>query len=387
MEGHVGALSALDIDPLALRTPIFLNHAVPIYRRRGADIGSWYYWEQVHFLSAFGIRGFTEFRKRECQSQYVQHVMLDWCVGIDAFHVGGPPFGTRVLATSLLIPWMFLKWHHFATGRAGNTRLKCEALAKLVLSECLQGSVEVEELPSMDVDGIHLPLRRDGCLDIAALCVACPDLSATWESLAGISAILGQPSFCTQPRITDFLCFLESMCWHSSDENPNSWYKELRNTVWSVCCALLEARVEALLQSQTTDVRKIALAPVLGRRNAVRNAWSRKTQLVTRISKTGGNQSCLADSMQAHKGLAAGIGHARCALYSAEAVAAMKDARSHSWSWDASTYGGLSINMAICVHSMNFNAVHCRPKVARGVDRSCVEVASRRGNRKSLIFF
>ena len=133
-----------------------------------------------------------------------------------------------------------------------------------------------------------------------------------------------------------------------------------------IVTAAFELRVHHLL-ADTAPLVRSSVTPVYTRGGyTVRLGPLQKKQILQRLCRTGGQHNAIASGLASHKGYAAIVANVRAAHYRANARETMSFSICMSWSWDGATYGGLSVNVAMCVDPLRLVACHCKPAVAHG---------------------
>ena len=163
---------------------------------------------------------------------------------------------------------------------------------------------------------------------------------------------------------------MEARCYYSGALDDGHWLKQFRNSVLRVATAALELRVDSLLTDAAPKALRSIVAPVFTRGGkAIRMGTLQNKYLLRRLSRTGEQHNSIANTLCSHDGYASVIANVRAAQYHVAAREVMKASTRMSWSWDGATYGGLSVNVALCLSvNVPMVACHCAPVVSGGLN-------------------
>ena len=338
-----------------------------IYASSHRECGSAFLFEQRYWLQAIGVANAIDFRKKEARKKTLARLCEMWA--LDATLSFSRPtegetasFPTVVLSSALLLAWLLHKVHDFskegqvqATNRAIKAYLD---LAMLGLQHLTGDSI------SLRIFGKSSSVKRDGTLNLASLFAASHQLMADWEAmlLSGHVPHLGPLPHDMQPSLASALVFLEARCRSSGLHASDNPLRHLRDAMLKALSFGFEVAINHSMSATSPKAAMIQLLTKSGKRIAHQKA--RKLKWLAHLERCCGSKETMLQSLaDGSHSLSAKLCLLENRLYLHRASSSISGATMVAVNWDAATYGGLSVNIALAYDIASKRGYHMVPQV------------------------
>ncbi len=161
-------------------------------------------------LAERGQADYAEFRRRERNSLVIERLIRDWGLWDSDVDLGtGPasPFKTKVLQSSLLIPWLMTKFRNFHVAHDSVKALRASQCLTAVFLEAELGAASFGQPFSITVLGQLMRVAPDFRLPMGGLFSAVPCLQGDWQAMSDNDRCVGGlPALTNEPKVGDVPC-------------------------------------------------------------------------------------------------------------------------------------------------------------------------------------
>lgn len=352
----VSMVTAENSVSIACHSPLCGDSTVELHHIEDADPGRAYFIEQRYLLSRIGYSDQIEFRKRETEHRHLEKLVERWSLQPYDFQHGSTvptKLKTIVIRSSMLIPWPFHKHRHAIQGRSLGHVARIKDIFSVVCLIVVEGSKDMEQRPSVTALGMPIIFDERCHVDLRPLMTQYVGLIGEWSTLyeeadcCGLTQWQGNGSCVTAGS---FLSFLEARIFYGRADLPDGhWMVSFRNVLNRCIAFSYEFGLANRVVVERAKDFSVVPTVLFGRtgQQEQRRGRLRKTQWLEAIFNARGSPETSISAITHRRGYVSLVQHVYRSLVEADSVVMFSRCASLSVSWDAATYGGLNVNIAL----------------------------------------